>query len=45
MPALVLTNFTIKQLPDKNGNIYYLVKDDDNGQGYFCFERNLTRDD
>ena len=45
MPALVLTNFTIKQLPDKNGNTYYLIKDDDTGQAYFCFERNLTRDD
>jgi hypothetical protein len=45
MPTINPTNFTIKQLPDKNGNIYYLIKDDDSGQAYFCFEGNLSQDE
>ena len=38
MPTVHLTNPTVKQLPDKNSNIYYLIKDDETNQAYFCFE-------
>jgi hypothetical protein len=40
-----LINFTIRQLPDKNGNTYYLIKDEATGQGYFCFSANLNSED
>ena len=39
MPALNLTNITIKKLEDKNFNTYYLIVNNDNqDEAFFCFE-------
>ena len=42
MPALNLTNITIKKLEDKNFNTYYLIVNNDNqDEAYFCFEKTV----
>lgn len=39
MPTINLNNITIKKLPDKNFNNYYLIVNNDNqNEAYFCFE-------
>ena len=44
MPTINLTNITIKKLEDKNFNPYYLIiSNDDQGEAFFCFEKNSKR--
>jgi hypothetical protein len=45
MTTINLSNITIRQLTDKNGNTYYLIKDNDTDQAYFCFEKALKQID
>jgi hypothetical protein len=37
MPAIHLTNPSIRQLLDKNGNPYFLIEDFETSQVFFCF--------
>ena len=41
MPSTELKNFTISKLKDKNQNPYYLVKDNEKQEVYFCFQKSL----
>jgi hypothetical protein len=41
MPSLNLKNITISERTTINGETYFLIKDNDQDQVYFCFQNNL----
>jgi len=41
MPSINLKNITISERTTINGETYFLIKDNDQGQVYFCFQNKL----
>ena len=41
MPSLLLKNITIQERQTINGEIYFLIKDNDQNQVYFCFQNKV----
>ena len=41
MPAVNLTNITIDERTTINGETFFIIKDNDNNQAYFCFQNKL----
>jgi len=41
MPTLNLTNITISERTAMNGETYFIIKDNEQNQVYFCFQNKL----
>jgi len=44
MPALYLSNITIKKLTNRNLKDYYLIINQDNQEAFFCFEGMINKE-
>ena len=41
MPTTNLKNITIDERQTINGDTFFIIKDNDNNQAYFCFQNKL----
>jgi len=43
MPTTNLKNITIDERQTINGDTFFIIKDNDNNQAYFCFQNKLKK--
>jgi len=41
MPTTNLKNITIDEITTMNGETFFIIKDNENNQAYFCFQNKL----
>jgi hypothetical protein len=44
MPAINLKNISIDERTTINGETFFIIKDNDNNQAYFCFQNELKEE-
>jgi hypothetical protein len=44
MPTISLKNISIEERTSILGNTFFMIRDNDDNQVYFCFENNLRND-